>query len=594
MFNYYDDLFKKFQEPLRTPLQSYLLNKIIGYIEVSDVSSAVLTTTFGRLNVEIGTGDVFDKLAGSDFTLPRVLTNGPPINFKQLLCEMYFTMLFNKNQDDPTHASFQILTKILEGEASLNHVKSTTGLHTGFVNEDFIDAKQMIDKPHKNQFSRRAIMIASKLQAAAKQNKGNGGVAHMSASKSNFINKTLDEFATYKSSSVFESPFYDQKRSIHNREDEMKDEKEGKNQFMDYTINDDGKRNIVHIKVSKRRKPQNPRRRCLEGVNELISLGYLRSFDLVKNHLAEPLIFQIFKKNQIGGVREILILDIKKRVLINILESFSRMICKDDEREMLTHGDKKFSLMRDMIRDLKRGNTKKLIMNYNFDKTKWAPSFMPIQFLYMFLPFKELYPSLFRFICISLMIHTNKRFLLPERLIRVWNNDPHNKLQHRMDENLQALKVKYLMNKELSIPNESNMGQGILHYTSSYLHLCFISLRDEVFQRLCKKMNISPGEWKDIVSSDDSYTAHAIPMDNKKLAKLRIILFMKAQEVCERVMNVWTSTSKSSISLLVYEFNSLFGSNLNVSNSSEICTCSCSPSEHRFFFPNGEGILHCL
>ena len=558
MFTYYGDILKKFQEPLRTPLQSYLLNKILEFIESSDIDRLLRSTNFGQINVEVGTGDTFDRLTGADFSIPRILTTGSNINFKQMLCEMYFTMLFNKNQDDPTHSSFQILTKILEGEESLKFVKETTNLHTGYRNNDMDDSETLIDKPHKNQFSRRAIMIASKLQASSKYNKANGGVAHMIASKNHFINKSLDEFATYKSSSILSNVTYNKDLSIIEKDEEVLE-------LDDQLLNETGEgRKKTKIKVSERRKPQNPRRRCIEGVMELMNLGYVKSFDLIKNHLTEPLDFQIFKKNQIGGVREILILDIKKRVLINILESFSKLICKDDEREMLTHGDKKFSLMRDMIRDLRRGSEKKLIMNYNFDKTRWAPSFMPIQFLYMFVPFKKLYPSLFRFICLSLMVHTNKRFILPERLIRVWNNDPQNKIHHILDENLQQLKNEFLRTKELVYQNESNMGQGILHYTSSYFHLCFISLRDEVYKRLCTRYNVISGEWRDIVSSDDSYTAHAMPMDNKKLVKLRIILFLKAQEICERVMNVWTSTSKSSISLLVYEFNSLFGSNLTM------------------------------
>ena len=547
MFNYYGDVLEKFKDAIRTPLQSFLLSRMLKWIKRPELKQAVLSTQFGRLNVEAGTGDTFDRLSGALINLPRLLTDGPMISFRQLLCEMYFTMLFNKNQDDPTHASFQILSKILEGEESLKSVKECSGLHTGYSIASLEDARVLIDNPHKNQFSRRAIMIGSKLQSISSYNKANSGVAHKLASQSIYINKHLDEFATFKSSSMCENLEYNKEVYQESRgdvkENEMIDRKK---------------------KVSEERGQQNRRRRCIEGVAELMEDGYMRSFDLIKDHLREPFYFQIFKKNQIGGVREILILDIHKRVLTNILESFSRVICNDDDRDMLTHGDKKNSLLRDMIRQLKRGDGKKLIMNYNFDKTRWAPSFMPIQFLYMFLPFKKLYPSLFRFIAISLMNHSNKKFFLPEKLIRVWRNDLSNEFQHLMDPNLQTLKEKFLETKMNAYDNESNMGQGILHYTSSYFHLCTISLRDEVYRRMCKRLNLDPGEWRDLVSSDDSYTAHAIPMDSKKKAQLRVIIFMKAQEVVERVMNVWTSTSKSSISMLIYEFNSLFGSNLTM------------------------------
>jgi hypothetical protein len=555
MFNYYDDILRKFVDPIRTPLQSYLLTKILDYVKNDQVSSMILSSHFGKLNVESGTGDTFDKYSGAQINLPRILTCGSPINFKQMLCEMYFTMLFNKNQDDPTHASFQILSKILEGEKMLEKVKLSTMLHVGAHGDDQEDALTLINDPKKNQFSRRAITIASKLQSSSKFNRSNNGVAHIIASRNHEINKTLDNFATYKSSSVFVNAVYNVN---------VRTESAAEQLINSDLMGDDGKRKEIKVKVSANQGTQNPRRRCIEGVSELIQLGYVNSFDLIKNHLLDPFRYQIFKKNQIGGVREILILDIKKRVLVNVLESISRVICRDDDREMLTHGDKKNMLIRDLIRHLKRGDNKKIVMNYNFDKTKWAPSFMPIQFLYMFVPFKKMYPSLFRFIALSLISHSNKEFILPERLIRVWNNDPENSYHHRMDENLQKLKEEYLTTKKLSYVNESNMGQGILHYTSSYFHLCVISLRDEIYKKLCIKVKIDPGEWRDLVSSDDSYTAHALPMDSVKKAKIRIILFMKAQEITERVMNVWTSTSKSSISMLIYEFNSLFGSNLTM------------------------------
>jgi hypothetical protein len=547
MYSYYEDVLDKFKEPIRTPLQSYLLNKMINFAQNPETRLMLASCKFGNVNVEAGTGDAFDRLAGSDIRLPRMLTNGSEITFPQILCEMYFSMLFNKNQDDPTHASFQILKKILEGEKSLHDVKNMSKLHLGFKNNAFTDALELIHKPHKNQFSRTAIIIGSKLQSISKSNKSSGGVAHTIACNSPYTNKYLDEFATFKSSSTIQNLKYNPK--VYSREvrgPRLEEEK-----------NEDSKNHISGV-----HGVQNRRRRCIEGVQELLERNYMRSFDLIKNHLTEPIYFQIFKKNQVGGVREILILDIYKRVLINILESVSRSICNEDDREMLTHGDKKLGVVRDMLRSLKRAHKKTLIMNYNMDKTKWAQSFQPIQFLYMFLPFKHKYPSMFRFIVISLIMHSNKKLILPEKLVRAWKKDVTNRYRHWMDDNLQKLKENFLLTNDLSYENESNMGQGILHFTSSFYHLCVISLRDEVYKRLCQKYNLDSGSWYDLVSSDDSYTAHALPMDTKHKVKLRISLFLKAQEVVERVMNVWTSCSKTSISLLINEFNSVFGSNL--------------------------------
>jgi len=556
-FRWWGSLVEKYQEPVRSPLQAYLLKKITMYVsEINTNMSAYIDSfKFGKAHQE---SDVIsDKLAGVTTMLPRVLTCGPKISFQQLLCEMYFTMLFNKNQDDPTHATFQILNKMLDGEESLTEVKLSTKLHMG-GNDPMTDIDELIDHPHKNQFSKYAIMIGSKLQSLDQSNKNPAGLSHIKASQNNFINKPISEFATYKSSAVFERSKYDENLRIGKiKRDERKSYADGLEEKYREVFDDEGDEPSEQKFVR-----QNRRRRCIEGVIELMNKGYARSFDLIKDDITKEMYFQVFKKNQIGGAREILILPIEKRITINILESFSRLICKDDEREMLTHGDIKLSTMRDIVRDVRRTeSTKRLVLNYNLDKTRWGPSFMPIQFIYMFRPFAHHYESLYKFLLLTLMVHTNKKCLIPEKLVQVWLKDPGNTIKHA-EHNLQALKEKFLKTKELSFDNESNMGQGILHYTSSYLHLCSLSFRDAVYKKLCSRQGLDPGVWKDIVSSDDSYTAHALPLDTIKKINLRINLFIRSQEVTERLFNMWTSKSKSSISFLISEFNSMFGSNL--------------------------------
>jgi hypothetical protein len=552
IYHYWDSVISKFSDPIRTPLQALLLMRVIYYCQKmdSDMSDYTKLIKFGRVYHDGEVNNISDKLAGSVITLPRVLTKGPDFNFQGVLSEMYYCMLFNKNQDDPTHATFQILSKILEGEESLHEVKATSGLHMG--GRSIEDDIHMIRNPHKNQFSRRAIELGSKLQSLSIYNRSPNGLAHRKASQDKFLDKPLSEFATYKSSSVLKNTVYNP--------DVLSKKVNYKKKHAD-ALEPEFREEEDDVDIEPKFPRQNPRRRCIEGIIELVQEGYSSSFQIINKSIQDDLYFQIFKKNQIGGTREILILPIDKRITINILESFSRLICREDDREMLTHGSVKVTTMRDMIRDLRRADTKRLIMNYNFDKTRWGPSFMPIQFLYMFTPFKHHYPSLFRFLLMTLMSHSNKKCLIPEKLIKIWLQNP--TLKHS-DSNLQRVKEKFLIDKKLYIQNESNMGQGILHYTSSYLHLCAISFRDEIYKRLCARYGVTTGEWRDIVSSDDSFTAQALPMDSIIKSKLRIELFIRAQESTERLFNMWTSKSKSSISPLIYEFNSMFGSNLTL------------------------------
>jgi hypothetical protein len=518
---YWGDIMKKFEEPLRSNLQVHMLHKImkVAMDQLSWTRVVAQLSKFPKFETNMHPDEIDMTKSAYSIRSPRVLTDGPVITFEQLLHEMYFCMLFNKDQDDPTHASFQILTKIIEGDNSLEEVKSTTKLHQGYRKDlselDTIDL--LISKPHKNQFSRRVIEIASKLQAKSSSCVKPGGLSHQMAAFHPEVNKTIDEFATFKSSALFPNPYLPK--------------------------NHDYKAQV------------NPRQRCLDGVMSLLREDLWTTFDVYRKYKTEPTQFQVFKKNQVGGVREILILDIASRIKINMIETHARKICESDTREMLTHGSSKNKRFTDIQHVVREQPGRNVIVHYNFDKTRWGPSFMPIQFMYLFKPFKSLYPELFRAITMSLIQHTNKRCYYPEHLLKAWSTSKSIDEEAYSSNCLNDYKSNFIKTGSVSFINESNMGQGILHYISSLYHLAVVSLRDEVFKRYCIRHKMNPGKWSDLISSDDSYTCHAIPVDR---VDDTINTFMKVQEVIERLMNIWTSRSKSSISKIFVEFNSCF------------------------------------
>jgi hypothetical protein len=521
---YWRDLLDKFSEPIRSPLQLLLLRRVIDFISKMHnitLSQIYKLSKFGKSDPDLLTN--YYKFAGSQILLPRVITKSKDrtkITFQQILSEMYFTMLFNKDQDDATHASFQVLEKILKGESNLEEVKRVSNLYTGFHENDVADIIQLMKNPKQSHvFSRRAIQIASKLQSQHKRNSARGKAAYVRAGAHPMVDKTLDEFATFKSSATFENDVYTDKITG----------------FM-----------------------QNKRRRCLDGVSDLLSKGHFKSSHVFNATKREDTGFQVFKKNQIGGVREILILSIATRIKINILESYCRVICSLDDREMLTHGDDKNKIFTNIQKELKMDNDVTGIIHHNYDKKRWGPSFMPIQFIYMFTPFKKVLGKYFNVFIWLLIKHTNKKCYYPDHLISAWIN--HQDKIHTRDPLLTQKKKEFLKNKKLYFINESNMGQGILHYTSSLFHLCVVSFREEIYNRMCKKIGIAPCKLIDLVSSDDSYTAQAFTKDSQMSTHIK--LFLKAQSVTERLMNVETSKSKSSISPIIGEFNSLFISNL--------------------------------
>jgi len=523
IYKYYKSVIDKCIEPVRSPLQLYILKKMIKYKMSMDKFKISKEYHYGSVKYDTSTKTFQDAFGGASLRLPRPIVDDRHdliADFSEILSEMYFTMLFNKNQDDPTHSSFQILSKMLEGEESMQEVKSQ-GNHLGYKKDlsDEAWADHVVNQKHSHQFSARAIEIGSKL-VREKYGDKQGIDVRIAVSKKN-INKTLDEFATYKSSAVNTRQIY-----------------------------------------SSTELKQNGRRRCIEGVIDLVNEGCYDSVEVANKYLKEPTVFQIFKKNQIGGVREILILTMISRIKINIIETISRNICVFDKRETLTHGSTKNELIKEALYEARNKPGKRMSLFFSMDKSRWGPSFVPIQFIYLFTPFKQQLGGYFNYILSQLILHQNKKCVLPERLIKAWAMDLDNKMSHRKDPRLQALKEHFIRTGEIFFMNESNMGQGILHYTSSYLHAAMISFRDELYRRACKKLSLDPDDHNDLFSSDDSFTVMSIEITRMSLVLKKIDIFMRCQEISERLFNCSTSKSKSSINPMIGEFNSLFMSNL--------------------------------
>ena len=516
-------VFEKSVEPVRSPLQLYILRKMVSFTNIMKTFKINNHFEYGSVKYDNKSRTFLDNLGGARVMLPRPLITDSQcvvVDFAEILCEMYFTMLFNKNQDDPTHSSFQILSKMLEGEESMQNVKKQNnhlGYHPNMT--DTAWSSFVIHSPHSHQFSSKAIEIGSKLNRERVGDKLATDV--IIARRRQNVNKPLDEFSTLKSSAV----------------------------NLRLTLKPDEVR-------------QNSRRRCVEGIIPLLVEGWLTSSDVANFYLAYPVEFQIFKKNQIGGVREILILTMISRIKINIIETISRNICSFDKRETLTHGPNKNDLIKECLYESRRKTGKRMTLFFSLDKSRWGPSFVPIQFLYLFTPFKKQLGNHFLFIMSQLILHQNKRCILPERLIQAWRLDPKNLLEHRKDVRLQQLKEHFLKTGDLFFDNESNMGQGILHYTSSLLHASMISFRDELYKRLCVKFGFDHDDHFDLFSSDDSFTAMSIEVHKMSIVLKKLDIFMRCQEVSERLFNCTTSKSKSSINPIIGEFNSLFMSNL--------------------------------
>jgi hypothetical protein len=225
----------------------------------------------------------------------------------------------------------------------------------------------------------------------------------------------------------------------------------------------------------------------------------------------------LFKKLQIGGVREIFVLEFKCRIIIHFLETISRTICEELDNEMLTKGDKKlarsdkhFAEVMSFVQPSKNVST---VINSD-DATTWAQRFvMPVFgcLLSRILPSEFITP-----VMQILNLITTKKLELPHQLLDLYDKHPD---VEGFDDGMKELKRQYMgvsSHNDLLDPgsrmlkNKSNMMQGILHYTSSLLHCGYLTLLEsistEYISRQMENLNVYPYRYTYTakVSSDDS------------------------------------------------------------------------------------------
>jgi hypothetical protein len=492
---------RKLLIPIRSPILYICIKRLLSFLH----STVDIEDFQGQLS-----DDKIDTL-GASVQCDRVLTKGDKINFSQLINEMYFSMLFNKNEQEPSNDALQILDKILESEQDFEKSKSLGLVDIQGLQENLLSKLMLED--HPGGYSAEAIKIGVKLQLKDKENRAGPSAPHIACEKVN-INKNLEQFATLKSSSIAYS------------EDE--------------------------------------RSKCLLEIIKLLDEGYETSFDVALEHINKLIEVQLFKKNQVGGTREISILDIISRIKVNIVETYFRNLCFFDNREMLTKGSNKFDIMRD--------NNKKTIgktkFYFNGDATRWAQSFHTHQFKYLVgcheVPLVGYIQHIFQ-------QFTEKALYPPKALSNLW-------LKHQDDRGTNQLlnKQKQLfLQGEHKIKNESNMCQGILHYTSSYLHCCLISFIEFIISQVAHSFRLNVN-FTSQVSSDDylitimtdikqsrkntrELTGEEYLRAIERIKKLQLLFFYSQTAIifCQRLFNVHDS-AKTSVTSSVYEFNSCF------------------------------------
>lgn len=550
---------EKFKVPYRSRFNIFLLNRLLeGCQEISKVKTASLLENPWEFDEY---GNVVDKDIVLNDTLVRPFSrslSGGLIkcDYKVIILEMYYHMLFSKNEGEKANDALSIMKKITKEEVKLRadydfdlgsdigelkseeHSQNFTGLPKKGSSLREFNKLILSSKFKSHRFSAHAITLGTKLSMIHKHANYKNGALYPEITKSRHLSKSLSEFGTFKASAT----------NVKKR--------------CNVDLLDEAVQSMAD------------RTKCLTNLVETLNnKGYDTFQEFVKNEVEWfEVQIQLFKKRQIGGAREIIILDIVSRIVINWSESMARAFCENDRREMLTQGTTKFKVISDELKALMRGNKRRRTFNYNnnADMTTWCQQFMPIQFFYFWAPFHEQMGDALNTIAHIMIAHSEKFMEFPSELVSLTHKNPD---YIPKDPEYNELN-KCIKRGNLGFINFTNMGQGILHYGSSALHLSLLSLVEQcikicnsvlvnqtrLFQNLKFKVDLFA-----CASSDDRLSIYFISDErsnsenmNKTLVAFVMSIIQTIELLCETLFTVKKSTSKSSDTILVSEFNSSF------------------------------------
>jgi hypothetical protein len=506
---------RKFPERVNSVIQSYILQKVLVFVEStlkSDLRKVLKLERRTEMDSEVG-------ISGK---VNRLFTPGDKVPMTYIINEMYLGCCYNTNRQNKTQDAFKIMMKmhkmklemdkeleVRKGSQKSNHIM---GIHS--IEDDIEHCKNNSLGAHY--YSRRAVKVAAEI--TLKKNK-----MKFHENSVRLLNKKLSEFATFKAS------VWEIKESI------------DKTKEMQW-------------------KTLGERSKCIKFVTDLANLGMLTVRDVLiaemnsKGGFVEVVI-QLFKKNQWGGTREILILRMISRIIINFVETLSREICEMDDREMLTEGRNKQVYMKKDHDELLKCFTKDkplLIIKNSDDMTTWSQKFIPTVFMPIFQT--GCHDKTTQSICESiLMSHCDKKVEFPKELVKMWDKYP--EMKH--DNHLDILKESYLETGQTCVKLTSDMGQGIFHFTSSVLALCCDDFGWALFERwregrglprcIEKRCRLSSDDKGELIAVDTS-----VPSSGIQYAALCV-----SSEWSRRLHSMELSP-KGTSGHFIYEFNSTF------------------------------------
>jgi len=458
----------------------------------------------------------------------------------EMMLSSYVCMLHNKNEMNYGHGAIQILEKLCKRMTqSYKLTESFRGheklFHT--VQGANIDPDTMEEFQHSESAVALGAHLTKKRLMKVHNVKDHQWDLFLEKRIISFLLKTLiEEMATTKSSTLPFDP--------------------------DLMISKDGE----EIKsVGQRRKCFHQMYNLMEQMDHpeicLNIQTILKGIQIEENNC---ILVTLFKKNQIGGTREIFVLTMRGRLLIRIFCDIFRAICDLHPCEILTddsHKDKFVSEHFAKVHEIKPEGH--MTAKVSGDMTNWAQMFSMFEFESMT---KSIVPKCFWPLCqIVLKMHRDKQIQLPRETVEMFLSNPGSELTSESVNQLKKIfygeAAEFMAPHHCSVQAKTDMMQGILHYPSSLYHILHMEYLQNLIENWAAKKEIKVIMSFEVSSDDEGIliTLTGARSSVSSMAKELRSLYPRIKQTVDALFGVRTSFEKTTFSFTeIFEFNSKF------------------------------------
>jgi hypothetical protein len=248
-------------------------------------------------------------------------------------------------------------------------------------------------------------------------------------------------------------------------------------------------------------------------------------FALEKIEAVGHFVCDLFPKSQHGGAREIHVLEVCARMVQFVVETIARVVCGYFDSETLTHPKVKDSFVREHYREATLRFGDFMTFNTSGDKKTWCQGNHAVRFCATFtgVLHKDFHNLLYRIYYLWI----NKQVSMPMDLIAIFLA---NEKTPSADKTFSEMRRRFYKGEAPFNAKGTNMAtvrsgmfQGILHFSSSFYHVCINETVDSYSKRIYNTITRSSLLITSKAGSDDYGVMASVANDDRIVNHIKIL-----------------------------------------------------------------------